>query len=293
MKSRCILHLYDEFFYWLIISSRALISRFTALALVFQVCSAAGGIPEPGIVMYGIVFDAQGVRQTAGTLQVSLRPSAGGTTIQLTAQLADVNDQYSYILHIPLETEVAGFPVGEGIVKLTDTPTRYDRSIVTFNGVRILYNDNSLSSLDISPAQRGLFQRVDFSPTGASGDVDADGLLDSWEMQYFGNLNATATGDQDQDGMPNRAEMLAGTSPTDPASRFKFVMVGLSPTREPLIDWSSEAGKSYRVLRSQSVIGGYSVLAPNVAATPPVNRYRDTTVTSGGPYFYRIELITP
>jgi hypothetical protein len=45
-------------------------------------------------------------------------------------------------------------------------------------------------------------------------DSDADGLADWWELQYFGNLNQTATGDADGDGMTNLQEYQQGRNPT-------------------------------------------------------------------------------
>jgi len=49
-------------------------------------------------------------------------------------------------------------------------------------------------------------------------DTDGDGLTDSWELEYFGNLNQSATGNPDGDGpvnfpMANIIEMLNGTNP--------------------------------------------------------------------------------
>lgn len=46
-------------------------------------------------------------------------------------------------------------------------------------------------------------------------DTDTDGLRDVWEMTHFGNLNQTASGDPDNDGFNNAAEMAAGSSPMD------------------------------------------------------------------------------
>jgi hypothetical protein len=50
---------------------------------------------------------------------------------------------------------------------------------------------------------------------GNPGDSDNDGLLDSWEMLYFGNLNQTGTGDYDGDGKTNEQEETSGSNPTD------------------------------------------------------------------------------
>jgi hypothetical protein len=51
----------------------------------------------------------------------------------------------------------------------------------------------------------------------AETDVDGDGLADWWEVQYFGNLNQTATGDPDGDGITNLQEYQQGRNPTKSA----------------------------------------------------------------------------
>ncbi len=48
-------------------------------------------------------------------------------------------------------------------------------------------------------------------------DSDGDGLPDNWEIQYFGNLNQTATGDPDGDGLSNLQEYQQGRNPTKSA----------------------------------------------------------------------------
>ncbi|MEY4487521.1 MAG: hypothetical protein RIQ79_29 [Verrucomicrobiota bacterium] len=58
----------------------------------------------------------------------------------------------------------------------------------------------------------------EFIFTTAPGDADGDNLLDTWEIQYFGNLNQTGTGDPDGDGFNNAAEFAAGSNPTVLAS---------------------------------------------------------------------------
>ena len=50
-------------------------------------------------------------------------------------------------------------------------------------------------------------------------DFDGDGMLNSWEQQYFGGYtNATAGDDPDHDNFSNWREFVAGTDPNDPAS---------------------------------------------------------------------------
>lgn len=50
------------------------------------------------------------------------------------------------------------------------------------------------------------------------GDGDADGLLDAWEIQNFGNLDQIGTDDPDMDGLPNLDEQTVFTDPNEPDS---------------------------------------------------------------------------
>lgn len=49
-------------------------------------------------------------------------------------------------------------------------------------------------------------------------DLDEDGLLDSWEVKYFGSLVKTADGDEDGDGINNLTELKDKTDPMDDRS---------------------------------------------------------------------------
>ena len=75
-------------------------------------------------------------------------------------------------------------------------------------------------TVTVAIAQGGYF----INPTNASAsiaildddvDSDHDGLCDAWEIQQFGNLDATATGDADNDGVSNIQEYLRSTNPHD------------------------------------------------------------------------------
>lgn len=272
-------------------SLRAVVAGCCALAFALSArwnCRAEG-IPEPSLVMYGVVYDAQGVRQTSGSLAVTIqRP--GLPALKFQTAVTNINDQFSYVIVIPCETELAGFPVtATDRLKLLSTPTVFDRSTVTFNDTKILYTDNSLSTMSLTSRDRGRLERVDFSPTGAS-DLDSNGLLKSWEIQNFGRLGVDPLDDPDKDGMSNLAEMQAGTDPNSAASRLAFVSVDTAPGGGARVVWSSQAGKSYRILRSTEILGSYQSVGPVQFATPPANTYVDTTATPNGTYFYRITL---
>jgi len=61
--------------------------------------------------------------------------------------------------------------------------------------------------------------QIDESCGIGSVDSDNDGLLDSWELQYFGNLFQGPNDDFDNDGSSNVKEYNKNTNPTDPKSK--------------------------------------------------------------------------
>lgn len=56
--------------------------------------------------------------------------------------------------------------------------------------------------------------------TPGSPDVDADGLPDAWEMEFFGVLSEDAAGDADGDTISNIAEYRSGQNPASPRKRW-------------------------------------------------------------------------
>ncbi len=96
-----------------------------------------------------------------------------------------------------------------------------------FNGSAISgATADSLLITNVSTNNEGLYSVNVSNPSGIVPsrsanlyiDSDGDGLPDSWELAHFGNLNQTATGDPDGDGVSNLQEFLDGTNPTNAAS---------------------------------------------------------------------------
>ncbi|MEO8616438.1 MAG: hypothetical protein ABI600_14940 [Luteolibacter sp.] len=91
------------------------------------------------------------------------------------------------------------------------------------------------------------------SATAKPADRDDDGLLDSWEIQYFGDLSKTANDDPDSDGFTNYAEFLSGLNPlraVPPISNFQEVT---NPDGTVTYSWISfaETGDWFRIEREQ------------------------------------------
>ena len=53
-------------------------------------------------------------------------------------------------------------------------------------------------------------------PGDSTGDIDKDGLPDTWEREHFGNLSESRIDDYDGDGYSNLDEYNRGSDPTDP-----------------------------------------------------------------------------
>lgn len=86
-----------------------------------------------------------------------------------------------------------------------------------------------------------------------STDADGDGMDDNWENAYFGGTNRVNGGagdDWDDDGSPNRDEFIAGTIPTNRASRFAVTQVLTPMDWGSVVVWDSVTGRFYTVQKT-------------------------------------------
>jgi hypothetical protein len=130
---------------------------------------------------------------------------------------------------------------------------------------------------------------------GPLDDADGDGISDAWESEH--GLSPAdvddAEDDADGDGMSNYAEFRAGTDPGDAASAFRLEAerpAAGADTAGLRLRWTSASNRVYRVWRATNLVEGFTVLAEDVEATPPMNEYIDESLVSGGLRFYRIEV---
>ena len=103
-------------------------------------------------------------------------------------------------------------------------------------------------------------------------DADGDGLADYWEQLYFGSPNnGNASTDTDQDNVPNRSEMIAGTDPTNELSYLRLTQMDAGAGSSGL-SWNSVTGKFYSVWGSTNLAGApFALVTNNVPATEPLN----------------------
>jgi hypothetical protein len=115
--------------------SRLLIVLALYLSLTLR-SAPAQGIPEPSLIFYGTITNL-GVRGhprlTDGTLFWTIRPTGGGQPIRLTTALTNLNNQFSYLLKVPCETQVGSMTVSSNAVRLFAAPQTlsYNRADVT------------------------------------------------------------------------------------------------------------------------------------------------------------------
>ncbi len=77
-------------------------------------------------------------------------------------------------------------------------------------------------------------------------DANTNRIADAWETQYFGAGSCVVTNaDADGDGMDNRAEYVAGTNPTNAASRLATAVA--SATNGLALTWSTAPDRTYCV----------------------------------------------
>src|SRR5438067_1815038 len=81
--------------------------RLVIPVVLFPLITHATGLPEPGILTYGVVRNAASgnARLVTGTLVWTISPAIGNS-VTITTVLTNIGNQYSYLLRVPFESVV-------------------------------------------------------------------------------------------------------------------------------------------------------------------------------------------
>jgi hypothetical protein len=255
-------------------------------------CGQGQGIPEPSLVMYGRVLNVNSnanLRLGYGTLACTFQPSGGGSPVTASTLLTNINNQFSYILRIPCETPVAGFPTSTNAIELTPGGITFSRSQITWNGNLLSFAQPALTNTTFFSNDRGRIERVDLTVSAPIVIDPVNGLPVDWELSYFGHTGIDPFADPDGDGMNNLAEYRAGTDPGDASSALRFTEIQPVPNGVRL-KWLSVDNKAYALQRASAPSGRFVDVQTAIAGTAPTNTYVDTTAPAASPFFYRLRV---
>ncbi|MEE9369726.1 MAG: PPC domain-containing protein [Pontiella sp.] len=117
------------------------------------------------------------------------------------------------------------------------------------------------------------------------GDLDNDGMPDTWEIEYFGSTNALPEAHGDADLFSNMDEFIAGTDPTNSASYFS---VNSTVAGNFIVEWSSVAGREYEVIWVEHLTNSFQSLESGIEH--PQSSYTDTVHTTETEGFYKVKV---
>ena len=125
-----------------------------------------------------------------------------------------------------------------------------------------------------------------------STDSDGDGLLDAWEIDYFGDSTTTdGTGDQDTDGFNDYSEFAAGTNPTNSASLLEVTDMEVTDPSGMVIRWDPVSNRIYGVQWTSNLLDGvFHPLETNLHY--PVGNYTDRVHGAESQGYYKINVRT-
>lgn len=123
--------------------------------------------------------------------------------------------------------------------------------------------------------------------TPSNVDSDADGLLDGWELKYFGDLTHDGTADTDGDGSTDLQEYQAGNDPVvaSPALVLQYHV------RRYTFSWNGVYGKTYQIEHTPSLENpAWAGYTPWITITNKTTSYfnYDMGFTQPEAGFYRI-----
>jgi 1,4-alpha-glucan branching enzyme len=155
---------------------------------------------------------------------------------------------------------------GRWYVNLNSDWTRYGSDFGNFGSLTVDVAGNS-GTVAIAPYSVLILSRQAHPEL----DSDADGLLNGWEQEHFGDpLVAVATNDFDLDGADNLAEQGADTDPKSADSVLKLLSAGMSGGNLTL-KWKGGVNARQVLQKATTVTGTWTPVFTNNPPTPLTN----------------------
>ncbi len=124
----------------------------------------------------------------------------------------------------------------------------------------------------------------------ADEDSDFDGMLDGFEMNYFGNLDENGNGDADGDGFINLHEYKAHTNPTNNSSYLHISAIKSITDNKIEFTWPSADDVQYKILyRTNLLEGAWITNQAGISGISPLNITTAVVNDASGYFILNVE----
>jgi CubicO group peptidase (beta-lactamase class C family) len=129
-------------------------------------------------------------------------------------------------------------------------------------------------------------------PTNDLFDANGDGILDAWQIHYFGSVsspNATPGADPDGDGLNNLNEYINLTVPTNRASVTQLQASHIANSQGVMLSWFAARGRVYTIEATTNLAS--PAWQPVASATDLVGANAQSSITDfpSAATFYRLK----